>query len=55
MMPVELVRIVPPETSYEEHEKLRRLMLMYKQKAAYNADMASRYHAAQTRLRKFEG
>jgi len=38
----------------EEHEKLRQLMLMYKQKAAYNADMASRYQAAQTRLRKFE-
>jgi ATPase subunit of ABC transporter with duplicated ATPase domains len=29
-------------------------MLMYKQKAAYNSDMASRYQAAQTRLRKFE-
>jgi ATPase subunit of ABC transporter with duplicated ATPase domains len=27
---------------------------MYKQKAAYNSDMASRYQAAQTRLRKFE-
>ncbi|MFT2015753.1 ABC-F family ATP-binding cassette domain-containing protein [Streptomyces sp. 796.1] len=38
----------------EEHAKLRRLMLMFKQKAAYNADMASRYQAAQTRLRKFE-
>ncbi len=38
----------------EEHEKLRQLMLMYKQKAAYNADMASRYQAAVTRLRKFE-
>ena len=38
----------------EEHEKLRQLMLMYKQKAAYNDAMASRYHAAQTRLRKFE-
>jgi len=38
----------------EEHAKLRALMLMYKQKAAYNADMASRYQAAQTRLRKFE-
>ena len=38
----------------EEHEKLRELMLMYKQKAAYNDDMASRYQAAQTRLRKFE-
>ncbi len=38
----------------EEHAKLRALMLMYKQKAAYNSDMASRYRAAQTRLRKFE-
>jgi ATPase subunit of ABC transporter with duplicated ATPase domains len=38
----------------EEHEKLRALMLMYKQKAAYNSSMASRYQAAQTRLRKFE-
>ncbi|GIF48436.1 ATPase subunit of ABC transporter with duplicated ATPase domains [Asanoa ferruginea] len=38
----------------EEHQKLREQMLMYKQKAAYNSDMASRYRAAQTRLRKFE-
>jgi sulfate-transporting ATPase len=38
----------------EEHEKLRALMLMYKQKASYNSTMASRYQAAQTRLRKFE-
>jgi len=38
----------------EEHKKLRELMIMYKNKAAYNADMASRYRAAQTRLRKFE-
>ncbi|GAA4679346.1 ABC-F family ATP-binding cassette domain-containing protein [Streptomyces buecherae] len=38
----------------EEHAKLRRLMLTFKQKAAYNADMASRYQAAQTRLRRFE-
>ncbi len=38
----------------EEHAKLRALMLMYKQKAAYNADMASRYHSAVTRLRRFE-
>ncbi|MFV2018759.1 ABC-F family ATP-binding cassette domain-containing protein [Micromonospora sp. LOL_023] len=38
----------------EEHEKLRELMLMYKQKAAYNDGLASRYQAAQTRLRKFE-
>ncbi|MET7932578.1 ATP-binding cassette domain-containing protein [Streptomyces sp. NPDC005322] len=38
----------------EEHAKLRRLMLTFKQKAAYNSDMASRYQAAKTRLRKFE-
>jgi ATPase subunit of ABC transporter with duplicated ATPase domains len=38
----------------EEREKLRQQMLMYKQKAAYNADMASRYQSAMTRLRKFE-
>jgi ATPase subunit of ABC transporter with duplicated ATPase domains len=38
----------------EEHAKLRAQMLMYKQKAAYNSDMASRYQAATTRLHKFE-
>jgi len=38
----------------EEHAKLRALMLMYKQKAAYNSDMASRYQAAVTRLKRFE-
>ncbi|HEX5510842.1 MAG TPA: ATP-binding cassette domain-containing protein, partial [Actinomycetales bacterium] len=38
----------------EQHARLRAQMLMYKQKAAYNSDMASRYAAAQTRLRKFE-
>lgn len=38
----------------EEHAKLRQLMLMYKQKAAYNSDMAARYRAAQTRLSRFE-
>jgi ATPase subunit of ABC transporter with duplicated ATPase domains len=38
----------------EEHAKLKALVLMYKQKAAYNSGMASRYQAAQTRLRKFE-
>jgi ATPase subunit of ABC transporter with duplicated ATPase domains len=37
----------------EQHEKLRGLMLMYKNKAAYNSGMASRYQAAQTRLAKF--
>jgi ATPase subunit of ABC transporter with duplicated ATPase domains len=38
----------------EEHAKLQALVLMYKTKAAYNDGMASRYQAAQTRLRKFE-
>ncbi len=38
----------------EEHEKLRALVLMYKQKAANNDGLASQYQAAQTRLRKFE-
>ncbi|MBM6589325.1 ATP-binding cassette domain-containing protein [Brevibacterium sp. RIT 803] len=38
----------------EEHSKLRTLVQMYKQKAAYNSDMTSRYRAAQTRLERFE-
>jgi ATPase subunit of ABC transporter with duplicated ATPase domains len=38
----------------EEHAKLTALVLMYKNKAAFNDSMASRYHAAQTRLAKFE-
>ena len=38
----------------EEHEKLRALVLMYKNKAAYNDGLASRYQAAKTRLAKFE-
>lgn len=38
----------------EEHAKLRRLVQNYKEKAAYNDGMASRYRAAQTRLAKFE-
>ncbi|HTY71190.1 MAG TPA: ATP-binding cassette domain-containing protein [Actinomycetes bacterium] len=38
----------------EEHAKLKALVLMYKQKAAYNDGMASRYQAAMTRLAKFE-
>jgi ATPase subunit of ABC transporter with duplicated ATPase domains len=38
----------------EEHQKLRELMFMYKQKAAYNSKMAGRYQAAVTRLRMFE-
>ena len=38
----------------EEHEKLKQLVRMYRQKASYNSDMASRLQAAMTRLRKFE-
>ena len=38
----------------EQHAKLRELMLLYKNKAAYNSDMASRYQAAVTRLARFE-
>jgi ATPase subunit of ABC transporter with duplicated ATPase domains len=38
----------------EEHQKLRELVMLYKNKAAYNSGMASRYQAAQTRLAKFQ-
>ncbi|GAA5085807.1 ATPase subunit of ABC transporter with duplicated ATPase domains [Thermocatellispora tengchongensis] len=38
----------------EEHAKLKRLVNMLKQKAGYNDGMAPAYHAAQTRLRRFE-
>jgi ATPase subunit of ABC transporter with duplicated ATPase domains len=38
----------------EEHDKLRTLVATLKQKATYNDGMASRYQAAQTRLKKFE-
>jgi ATPase subunit of ABC transporter with duplicated ATPase domains len=38
----------------EEHAKLKALVLMYKNKAAYNDGLASRYQAAKTRLAKFE-
>lgn len=38
----------------EEQAKLKALVQMYKQKAAYNSDMSARYQAAQTRLRRFE-
>ncbi len=38
----------------EEHVKLRELVQSLKVKAKYNDGMASRYQAAQTRLRKFE-
>ncbi len=38
----------------EEHDKLKQLVRMYRQKASYNSDMASRLQAAVTRLRRFE-
>jgi ATPase subunit of ABC transporter with duplicated ATPase domains len=38
----------------EEHEKIKQLVRMYRLKASYNDSMASRLHAAETRLRKFE-
>ena len=38
----------------EDHARLRTLVQTLKVKAAYNDGMASRYQAAQTRLRKFE-
>jgi sulfate-transporting ATPase len=38
----------------EEHEKLRELVLTLRTKAAFNDGLASRYAAAQTRLKKFE-
>ena len=38
----------------EQHQKLQDLVQMLKAKAAYNDGLASRYQAAQTRLRMFE-
>ncbi len=38
----------------EKHAQLKKLVLNLRQAAANSPDMASRYHAAQTRLRKFE-
>ena len=38
----------------EQHQKLKDLVQMLKTKAAYNDGLASRYQAAQTRLRMFE-
>ncbi|NHC15876.1 ATP-binding cassette domain-containing protein, partial [Motilibacter deserti] len=38
----------------EEHAKLKELVLFYKNKAAYNDGLASRYQAAQKRLERFE-
>lgn len=38
----------------EERAKLKALVAMYRQKAAYNSDMATRLQSARTRLRRFE-
>jgi ATPase subunit of ABC transporter with duplicated ATPase domains len=38
----------------EEHSKLKALVVMYRQKAAYNDGMASKLQASETRLRRFE-
>jgi ATPase subunit of ABC transporter with duplicated ATPase domains len=38
----------------EEHAKIKALVVMYRQKAVYNSDMATRLQAAETRLRRFE-
>lgn len=38
----------------EERAKLKALVLMYREKAAYNSDMASRLQAARTRFARFE-
>ncbi|WP_280269091.1 ABC-F family ATP-binding cassette domain-containing protein [Nocardia wallacei] len=38
----------------EDHAKLRALVLRLREKAKFNDGMAARYHAAQTRLAKFE-
>jgi ATPase subunit of ABC transporter with duplicated ATPase domains len=38
----------------EQHQKIKDLVQMLKTKAAYNDGLASRYQAAQTRLRMFE-
>jgi ATPase subunit of ABC transporter with duplicated ATPase domains len=38
----------------EERAKLKALVVMYRQKSTFNSDMASRLHAAETRLERFE-
>ena len=38
----------------EDHAKLRAQVQLYRHKASYNEDMASRLQAAETRLRRFE-
>lgn len=48
-------RIAEQRTRWDEkHEQLRQLVITLRQQASYNDGMASRYQAAQTRLRKFE-
>ena len=37
----------------EEYAKLKALVIMYRQKASYNSDMAPKLQAAETRLRRF--
>jgi ATPase subunit of ABC transporter with duplicated ATPase domains len=37
----------------EDEQKLKDLVLMYREKARYNSDMATRYQAAQSRLERF--
>jgi ATPase subunit of ABC transporter with duplicated ATPase domains len=38
----------------EERQKLKELVLFYRQKASYNSGMSSRYHAAEKRLERFD-
>lgn len=38
----------------EEHTKIKQMVFRLRQQAAISPDMASRYHAAQTRLKRFE-
>ncbi|MFF0745352.1 ABC-F family ATP-binding cassette domain-containing protein [Streptomyces sp. NPDC004111] len=38
----------------EEHQKIKDLILMYREKAKYNSDMASRLRAAESRLQRFQ-
>ncbi|MHB1472282.1 MAG: ATP-binding cassette domain-containing protein [Dermatophilaceae bacterium] len=45
---------VPAKRWDEEHAKLKALVIMYRQKASYNSDMAPKLQAAETRLRRFE-
>ncbi|MBE1470978.1 ATPase subunit of ABC transporter with duplicated ATPase domains [Kibdelosporangium phytohabitans] len=48
-------RVAEQRTRWDEkHAQLRQLVITLRQQASYNDGMASRYQAAQTRLRKFE-